>query len=82
MHSFFLPKFSEKNMKHILALATCLLLFSCQTSEEKKEEEKIEKEVDEKIEQKVKTEKEKADSIFNHYKNKIDAVKDSVPEMP
>lgn len=73
-----MPKFSEKNIKHTLILAACLLLFSCKTTTE----EKTEKEVEEKVEQKIKTEKEKADSIFNHYKNKVDAVKDSVPEMP
>lgn len=78
MHSFFLPKFSEKNMKYILTIAACLLLFSCQTAKEEKEE----KEVDKKIEQQMKTTKEKSDSVFNHYKSKIDAVKDSVPEMP
>lgn len=69
-------------MKYILAISAFLLLFSCQSAEERAKEEKIEKEADKKIEQQMKTAKEKSDSVFNYYKNKIDSVKDEVPEMP
>lgn len=67
-------------MKKILAiLFTSALLFACgQTAEEKKEEAKM----DSAVENTIKSDKEKADSVLEHYQNKMKEAEDSIPQMP
>ncbi len=67
-------------MKKILAITFLIgALAACkQTAEEKKEAEKV----DSTVNTTIKSDKEKADSVLEYYKKKIDSAGDAIPDMP
>jgi hypothetical protein len=67
-------------MKKLLAITFLMAAVAAckQTAEEKKETEKI----DSTVNTTIKSDKEKADSVLEYYKKKIDSAGDAIPDMP